>query len=215
MKEGLESLLSHPRIWQGQHGAGRLSTLPSGYALLDKALPGGGWPEASLIEILVAHYGAGELRLLLPLLVRLSRPGVDTRHSRGWLCWIAPPYVPHAPALAAEGVDVSRILLVHAREGDEVLWAMEQALRSGGCELVMAWSERVSGRQMRCLQLAAEEGKTTGILFRPPAAGRESSPAALRLRLSPGPEGRIEILKSRGGRPGVLPVDDILRHSKA
>ena len=213
MKEGLENLLSHPSIWRGRTGTGQFKTLPSGHALLDRFLPGGGWPDASLIEILIEQHGTGELQLLLPLLERLSQPAED-RQGRGWLCWIAPPYIPNAPALAAEGVDVSRVLLVHAQGNDEVMWAMEQAMRSGGCELVLAWAEQATARQLRRLQLAAEEGETAGILFRPPAAIGEPSSASLRLKLSTATENRSDIVKSRGGRPASLPAHDLIKRPR-
>ena len=215
MRKDLETLLSHPRIWRGHSNPAGCHAFPTGHALLDEVLPGGGWPKASLIEILVEHHGTGELQLLLPLLERLSqkddRQGDSQQGTRGWLCWISPPYIPNAPALVAEGVDVSRVLLVHARDDREALWAMDQAMRSGGCELVLAWAERAKGQQLRRLQLAAEEGSTTGILFRPPAAIGESSAAALRLKLSTGKHGRIDIIKNRGGRPASLPARDVTR----
>ena len=52
----------------GSAGAGLAQ--PSGYAALDAALPGGGWPEAALVEVLLAADGLGELSLLLPTLAR-------------------------------------------------------------------------------------------------------------------------------------------------
>jgi hypothetical protein len=49
------------------------------------------------------------------------------------------------------------------------------------------------------LQLAAETGAAIGFVFRPLAAARETSPAALRLKLVTGEQGqRIEIIKCRG-----------------
>ena len=55
------------------------------------------------------------------------------------------------------------------------------------------------------LQLAAEKGRSWAIAFRPLAARRQNSAAALRLELHSNGEGtRVHILKSRGGRPTVL-----------
>ncbi|MGI9263891.1 MAG: translesion DNA synthesis-associated protein ImuA [Gammaproteobacteria bacterium] len=211
MKKNLENLLSHPGIWRGQTDPKRRTAFPSGHARLDEMLPGGGWPDASLIEILVEHHGTGELQLLLPLLEKLSQKDDTQQSPKGWLCWIAPPYIPNAPALLAGGVDISRVLLVHARDDREALWAMDQAMRSGGCELVLGWVRQTKGQQLRCLQLAAEEGNTTGILFRPSSAIGESSAASLRLMLSPGSDGRIDIIKNRGGRPASLPIQDVIK----
>jgi hypothetical protein len=209
MKPVPDAILAHPRIWRGRQAALTLETIPTGYPELDAILPGGGWPRAGLIEMLLEHHGIGELRLLLPLLVRYSKASAQA-DGWGWLCWVAPPYVPHARALAEAGVAVDRILLVHGRGDGQALWAMEQALRSEGSALVLGWVEQARGSQLRRLQLAAEEGNAIGVLFRPPAARRESSAAALRLQLSAGRYGEIEVLKGRGGRPRRLPLRHVL-----
>ena len=51
------------------------------------------------------------------------------------------------------------------------LWAMEQALRSGLCAAVIAWSKSAARPVLRRLQLAAA-GSRLAVLFRPPAARR-------------------------------------------
>ena len=45
------------------------SVLPTGHALLDAELPGGGWPVGALCEILQTHSAQSEWRLLMPALV--------------------------------------------------------------------------------------------------------------------------------------------------
>ena len=70
--DGLESLLQHPAIWRGRSAA-QVSVVPSGFPVLDSALPGGGWPKAGLVEILVSHLGVGELNTLLPALAALTQ----------------------------------------------------------------------------------------------------------------------------------------------
>jgi protein ImuA len=58
---------------------------------------------------------------------------------------------------------------------------------------------------LRRLKLAAEEGGTSGFLFRPAAHRNECSPAALRLALAArGGDLDVEILKSRGGAPARI-----------
>jgi hypothetical protein len=92
---------------------------------------------------------------------------------------------------------LERMLVVR---GEEPLWAFEQVLRSGACEAVLAWVRRLQVRNIRRLQLAAERGRTLGILFRGHRAAREASHAMLRLLLEPAGEGvRLTSLKSRGG----------------
>ncbi|HLT89868.1 MAG TPA: hypothetical protein VKZ85_02905 [Woeseiaceae bacterium] len=231
--DALEKLLANPRIWRGgsamrnldREGAG--AGIPTGYAALDRHLPGGGWPREALMEVLVEGHGRGELRLLMPALARLSRAH-DGHGDAGWITWIAPPLQPYPPALAQWGMDLSRVLVVRPRRQADVLWAAEQALASGNCAAVLFWPERTGGARAgdghrarsrgrgpqakaspfpsRRLQLAAEQGGSLGVAFRPASARFEISAAALRLALTRGEhETEVVILKSRGGRPVRVP----------
>jgi hypothetical protein len=213
--DGLEQLLSHPALWRatGPYSGG--ATLPTGFRRLDERLPGGGWPLATLVELLVAAPGTGELRLLMPALrACMSSRGMPAR----WIAWLGPPHVPYAPALVNAGLDPAHMLVVRPRAGEDVPWAMEQALRSGACAVVLGWIKEEKGTEgkgtdlffprnarhaggqqeknksvpfssgfssLRRLKLAAEEGGSLGVLFRHPRCRDESSPAALRLLLEP------------------------------
>lgn len=194
MKEALQVLLGHPDLWLGSGkdaGAGR-PVLPTGFAALDALLPGGGWPAGAITEILLPGEGIGEMRLLLP---SLAGPG-DGR----LLAWIDPPYLPYAPALSAEGVRLSRLLVAYAGTNRDRLWAAELALRSGACGAVLAWPGECDDRSLRRLALAAEKGGCLAVLFRPSPCAAGPSAAALRLRLAPSPRGvMVEMLKGRGG----------------
>jgi hypothetical protein len=193
MHETLQTLLRDRRIWQGEVAATSPAGTPTGCIDLDDALPGGGWPTASLTEILIEHHGLGELELLMPALAELSKgPRV--------IVWVTPPFIPYAPALISAGVELKRLLLVHAGTPADVLWSAEQALRSGSCAAVLLWAEP-STRWLRRLQLAAETGSAWGVLFRTAEARSRSSYAALRLCVQ---SERLELLKCRGGRPRVL-----------
>jgi cell division inhibitor SulA/protein ImuA len=207
----LARLLEHPAIWRGTRVA-RAEVLPSGFGALDERLPGGGWPRSGLIEILVSRFGVGELTLLLPLLATLTCSPL----ARSCV-WVAPPFEPFAPALDAYGVALDRILVVRVpmahkrlRRGslDAILWAFEQSLGSGACDLVMAWAKRPRPKEIRRLQLAAERGRTLGVLFRPAQAARESSHATLRMAIQPAAYGvRVTLLKSKGGVRGSVELD--------
>ena len=203
MARDLSRLLEHPAIWRGRSAA-RSRTLPTGFPALDEGLPGGGWPHTGLIEILPTCFGAGELSLLLPALAAATR-----RPEARWCAWVAPPLQPFAPALAESGVALERVLVVNARKkeakGKSALWAFEQMLRSGACDIALAWLRNALPRQIRRLHLAAEQGATLGVLFRPREAAQESSPAALRVAVEPAAPGvRVTLLKSRGGARGAI-----------
>ena len=205
MPDALDNLLKNPRIWRGQARAGDVGWqgLASGYPKLDRHLPGGGWPQHALTEILLDHYGTGELQLLMPALARLSTSTEDD--ATGWLAWVAPPFEPYPPALQQWGVDLSRVLIVRPKDDREALWAGEQALSSGNCAAVLLWSDTLDDAASRRLQLAAEKGRSWAIAFRSLRALSQPSAAALRIRLDAGIGGTdLGILKSRGGRPAVV-----------
>ena len=206
MSASLEKLLENPRIWRGRNQAQRKAGLSSGYPELDRHLPGGGWPLEALTEILTEQYGIGELRLLMPALARLITEDAHSGCSEpGWIAWVAPPFQPYPPALQQCGIDLSRMLIVRPENPGEILWSAEQALSSGTCAAVLFWAERLDDQASRRLQLAAEKGHSWAIAFRPMAARKQPSAAALRLELYSSSDGtRVHILKSRGGRPTIL-----------
>jgi cell division inhibitor SulA len=193
----LEQILERRQdLWRGRAvSPATAQGVPTGFAALDALLPWRGWPPGALSEILEGRPGAA-FALVQPALIRLS---LEAR----WLLLIAPPFVPYAPALAASGLDLSRLAVVRA--GEAVAWAAEQGLRSGACSAVLAWGGRWEGSALRRLQLAAQTGGAIALLFRGEAAAREHSPAALRLRVRPSPAGwELLLLKQRGSRAGAV-----------
>jgi len=203
MHNAIRGLLGYPGLWLGGGGATpEQGVVSTGLAPLDELLPGGGWPVGAVTEILPSRNGIGELRLLLPVLADLSRQGRR-------IAWINPPHIPYPPAFSASGVALSRVLLLCAGAGRDRLWAAEQCLRSGACGGVLLWPEECDNQSLRRLQLAAENGRGLGFLFRPQRAAESPSPAALRLRLASTSRGVVvEVVKGRGGagRRAELPL---------
>jgi cell division inhibitor SulA/protein ImuA len=190
-------------VWRGARLAQEAgASLPSGFAALDAALPGGGWPAGALVELFAPRPGVGELSLLLPLMSRTA--------ASQWQAWIAPPFLPYAPALAAAGLTLQRLLWIAPADEREALWATRQAAASGGCHMVLAWLARADMAALRRLQLAAEESRTPVFLFRPAACARQPSPAVLKLQLEVAGEAlAVHILKRRGpalAAPLILPL---------
>jgi hypothetical protein len=210
----------HVRVWRGTAAGVARAVVSTGFSELDRMLPGGGWPLGAVTEIFVDDYGSGELALLMPALAALTKA-----EPRKWVAWIAPPFVPYAPALLQRGVDIERLLMIHPTRGVKSrFWAIEQVIRSGSSAGVLAWvpaADAVTGARgravqgavagdvmLRRLQLAAEEQKCWVLLFRPTPLHLQRSPAALRIHVRQTPAAtRVEILKCRGGRPGVVEVD--------
>jgi len=193
----LDGLLDQRRIWRGRQQAAPVGLQPTGHALLDAALPSGGWPPAALSEILLAAYGSGELQLLWPSLARLTQAGER-------VVLVGAPFIPYPQAWLAAGVDMARLAVVQA-QGSEGLWAAEQCLRSGSCGAVLCWPQGADDRALRRLQVAAETGETLGFALRPLQAAVNPSPAALRLTLEGNPP-QLHVLKCRGGLAPTAPV---------
>ena len=194
------------RVWRGKAAAISRAVVPTGFHELDRYLPGGGWPVGVITEIFVDDYGVGELALLMPALKALTT--TDPAKPRKWIAWIAPPFVPYAPALQQHGIDIERLLMIHPTAGHKSrLWAIEQVVRSGSSAGVLAWVPAADEVILRRLQLAAEDQGCWTLLFRPASARRQRSPAALRIYLTRAEAvGRVEIIKCRGGRPGVVEI---------
>ncbi len=207
---------THPNLWRGNDFA-QVATpsVPTGFAELDVHLPGGGWPTGVLTEIHVERPGIGELQLVMPAAARLTQ-------ADRWQVMIAPPYLPYAPALAAHGVKLPRLMLIRPKTLAEQLWACEQALQSDNCGTVMLWldqsHERIPDNALRRLQHTAERREVLTMLFR---ASRAASCAQAALRLHVSREtGRtmVRILKRRGGglpAPVALDLHNTLVHRPA
>ena len=195
MKVYPDPISAHPMLWRVTHVSHRLDTRTTGHAALDKILPGNGWPTGAVTEIVNDTAGCGEISLLLPVLARLSQEG-------HWLTMIDPPWIPYPSALHGRGLALKKLLLIRTQNRSESLWACEQVVRgiSGGA--MLAWPETLSFGELRRLQLAAQSTRKTVFLFRHQKVATESSPAALRLQLTPDDgDLQIRVLKCRGQRP--------------
>jgi cell division inhibitor SulA/protein ImuA len=203
MNARLDALLLHPLLWRAQESSHKDVTadvLPTGFAQLDSWLPGGGWPSHGLIEILGEQVD-GALHLLSPVLAKLFSAAASQETQRA-LAWIAPPFEPYPPALVACGIDINSILVIRT---EQILWAMEQSLRSAVCRIVLGWMSDTQPKSLRRLQLAAEEANSLSIVIRPLRYGIEPSPAVLRLTLEREVDQlKVNIIKSRGGRQGAV-----------
>jgi protein ImuA len=200
--EGLLAL--HPDLWRGhQFGRHAQQSVPSGFALLDAQLPGGGWPRRSLTELLLPHPGVGEIRLLSHCLAATQRSGRP-------VMLFDPPAALSGWALVQLGLDVEQLLIIvttapppEANEANLAarLWALEQALKSGQVGAVLAWlPPRLRTERLRRLQLAAQAHDGVAFVLREMAASQRPSAAPLRLALRSGGADvlAVRLLKRRG-----------------
>jgi protein ImuA len=218
--------------------------LPFGVAAIDRALPGGGLARGALHEILGMdgdeEDGALAAAFAATIIGRLAASPTSPSQSLarpgegGLVLWCLPRLDLYGPGLAAHGLDPERVVLVRTSRDAEILWAMEEGLRSPGIVAAVGEVGTLPAVASRRLQLAAERSGVTAFLLRrwreggqaareralPNAAmtrWRVAALPSLPSRGEPGvggPQWRIELLRCRGGEPGCweMEVPDATDH---
>ena len=166
--------------------------MPSGHSLLDRYLPGGGWPLGRMVEVLQQRAGQHVWQLLLPALAQAAA------HQAGPVVLVGAPYEPFGPSLQAQGLPPERLLCVRAEKPAARLWAAEQALRCAEVAAVLAWLPQARSAELRRLHMAAQQQGRLLFVFRGLDARHDASPARLRLLVEGGDTLLLRILKRRG-----------------
>lgn len=166
---------------------------------LDRVLPDGGFCRGSLVEWLVVGAGSGGETLALIAARQACR-------QRGALVVLDGTREFYPPAAIRWGIELQQLIVVHAANTADNLWAFDQALRCPAVAAALAWPNKLDGRTFRRLQLAAEQGNSLGLLVRPESARHEPSWAGTRLLVEPlpcaspaaGRRLRVQLLHGRG-----------------
>jgi hypothetical protein len=149
-------------------------TFSSGSAAIDRLLPGGGLQHGMLVEWLAELPGCGAATLGLLAAREACRAG-------GMMVVLDRAGTFYPPAAVGWGVDPARLIVVRPRTVRDELWAAVQSLRSPVVAAVWTMIDRLESRNFRRLQLAAEAGRTLGVLVRRASARGQPSWADLRL----------------------------------
>lgn len=189
--------------------AGR-RTVSLGLAALDAALPEGGLARGAVHEI--AGSAAGGFATLAA-----GRCG-------GTVLWCVDGSARAAlygPGLVGFGLPPARVVVVRCRDRTELLWAMEEGLRTQALAAVVGEPPgTVDLTASRRLQLAAETGGGLGIVLHPNRAGRFAASALesrWRVEAAPGrdvlrPRWMVTLARCRGGAQGSNWI--VERHEK-
>lgn len=169
----------------------------TGHPALDAVLPDRGWSRGVLTELLVRN-PMTSVPVLAPALARLTRKGRR-------IAVVVPAHAAYANALAAAGVDRSRIVGID-RAGDQY-WTTEQCLRDGSFGAVVTWQSPADYLQLRRWHVAATSSDALAFVLRPLDAFAETvTPATLRLAIRRDEDGcHIDIAKCRGRNGVALP----------
>lgn len=182
----------------------------TGIPPLDHAFPNGHFPVSGIHEcVATTQEGtAATTGFLAGLLSLLSQKG-------GAIIWITKNQTVFAPALTSFGIAPRDVIFVHLARDQEILWAMEEALRTPGLSAVVGELADADLTATRRLQLAVEDSHVTGFLFRinPKKTGSSSCIASWRVQAIPSqlqdgipgmghPRWEVELIKIRNGTPG-------------
>lgn len=128
---------------------------PLGLAPVDAVLPGGGLALGAVHEVTGSAAG-GFVSCLLGRLDGSMLWCVGANDRSGL----------YGPGLAAFGIDVSQVTVAFCRDQTDMLWAMEEGLRTPGLAAVVGEpSSSVDMAASRRLQLAAETGGALGLVL--------------------------------------------------
>jgi len=158
---------------------------------LDPAL-GGGLVDDALHEIVPAEPldGAAAMGFALALAARFLTERASTALLIGESFASREIGALYGPGLVAHGLPLNRLVFVEAPDAQAALWAMEEALKSGGPSVVVGelWSLKGYGlAASRRLLLAARKRRTPALLVLMSAYGqaeRMSSAAAARFEIA-------------------------------
>ena len=205
LRSAIAGIEAHP----GRLDAGaplRLSLAPA----LDPAL-GGGLSSDALHEIAPAQAGDGAAAIGFALALAARFAAASPRSSTALL--VSEDFCAretgalYGPGLVAHGLSLDRLILVRAPDALALLWAMEEALKSGALAAVVGemWSHSkpYGLAASRRLLLAARAGRAPALLVHGGAFGQASA-------LSSAAETRFEIAAAAsrpappaGGRLGL------------
>ena len=148
-----------------RHGA-----LPFGVSAIDRALPGGGLALGAVHEFLGTggdeEDGAAAAGFAAGILARLGS---------GPVLWCLKRPDLHGPGLVAHGLDPACLVLVAARRDDDILWTVEEGLRTPGLAAVVGEIGRLPMVAGRRLQLAVEHSGVTALLLRRWRSGAQAA----------------------------------------
>jgi protein ImuA len=133
----------------------------------------------------------------------------------GVAIWIGPCKTIFPPALKAFGIAPHKIIFIELKKENEILWALEEALKCEGLSAVIGIIPDMSFTASRRLQLAVEHSGVTGFILRnnPRNILAGSFVARWEVSAMPGeilngmpgvgfPTWKVQLLKVRNGQPG-------------
>lgn len=176
--------------------------ISTGVLTLDRLLPGGGLRPGTLVEYLAVSAASGASSLACAAARAVSQQEKAIVVVDRYRCFYPLP-------AAAWSIDLARMVLVRPDSDADALWALDQALRCPGVGAAWCWCSHLDNRDFRRLQLAAECGRTLGLLVRPARVCGTPTWSSVQWLVQPLPsQGHrrlsVELVRCRGGVNGQV-----------
>ena len=214
----VEKLQSEILRLQGFKPAGNI-TIDMGLGPIIKCFPGSIFPLGAVHEFLSAgNEGAAATS---GFIAGLLSPLMGTN---GTSLWISSSRTLFPPALKSFGIQPDRFIFIDLQREQDILWAMEEALKCGALVAVVGEIQEISFTASRRLQLAVEQSQVTGFILRKNLRKVGTTACVSRWRITPlpsipidaeagndlpgigFPKWRVELLRIRNGRSGAWDI---------
>jgi protein ImuA len=201
----LQGFRSHADGHRNHYGLGAMET----------AFPNGIFPTGAVHEFLSVDYedAAATAGFMSGLLSKVMP-------ARGCCLWISTKRTVFPPALKFFGIEPDRVIFIDLTKKQDLLWAIEEALRCDALAAVVGEVNDITLTESRRLQLAVEQSRVTGFLHRcnPRSANTLASVSRWKIspiasELEPGmpgvgyPRWHVDLLKVRNGEPGSWDIE--------
>lgn len=199
---------------QGHQPVSLESAIDCGLGMMNKNFPGACFPLGSIHEFFCnkAEDVSSTSGFIAGVLSSILAGG-------GVVLWISQSCLTFPPALVLFGIEPEKVIFIDVKKEKELLWVMEEALKSQGLAAVVAETPEISFTASRRFQLAVEQSRTTGFVIRQNPRN-QSTVCPLRWRITslpsantnglPGvgiPRWNVELLKVRNGTPGIWQIE--------
>jgi protein ImuA len=179
-----------------------------GLGIVENNFPNCCFPLAAIHEFLCSDMEstAATTGFICGVLVKLMR-------KQGITIWINSGQKIFPPALKLFGIEPDKIIFIQLHDQKQILWALEESLKSEGLAAVVGELKEIGFTASRRLQLAIEKSQVTGFILRHHFTNTIASVAKWKINHIPSdiedglpgvgfPRWNVQLLKARNGKPG-------------
>ncbi|MDQ7948451.1 MAG: Error-prone repair protein ImuA [Pedobacter sp.] len=187
-----------------------------GLGEIESCFPNSTFPTGTIHEFIAEHPedAAATDGFISGLLHKLMENGAST-------LWISRNRKLFPPSMERFGTDAQQVVFIDVPYEKQILWTMEEALKTEGLACVIAEIPDIDFAQSRRLQLATEKSHVTGFVFRKaPKRALSATACTVRWKISPeptemqdnipgvgSPRWEVTLIKVRNGHTGTFHIE--------